>query len=194
MGKVLWNSWLVIHCTRYLTSGKILEVEGGSSRSHSLENSVWKRLLTCRETDKYFDFDFFHTHVCTPPLLSSSCLAAINLWPQSFWKTLVGSSLPSGLRPVSGTIHKGGSLDAASVLLVPSSPKIQSQSVQVCHHYLCPGMTLDLADCIIDPGDHLLKALGDGCSMARYLLSEAGGATRLCLLPVIQWKWPSSFC
>jgi hypothetical protein len=32
---------------------KILEVEGGSSRSHSLENSVWKRLLTCRETDKY---------------------------------------------------------------------------------------------------------------------------------------------
>jgi hypothetical protein len=30
-----------------------LEVEGGSSRSHSLENSVWKRLLTCRGTDKY---------------------------------------------------------------------------------------------------------------------------------------------
>jgi hypothetical protein len=25
----------------------------GSWRSHSLENSVWKKLLTCRETDKY---------------------------------------------------------------------------------------------------------------------------------------------
>jgi hypothetical protein len=30
---------------------KILKVEGGSSGSHSSENSVWKRLWTCRETD-----------------------------------------------------------------------------------------------------------------------------------------------
>jgi hypothetical protein len=28
-----------------------LEVEGGSSGSHSLENSVWKKLWTCRKTD-----------------------------------------------------------------------------------------------------------------------------------------------
>jgi hypothetical protein len=29
------------------------EVEGGSSGSHSLEKSVWKRLWTCRKTDYY---------------------------------------------------------------------------------------------------------------------------------------------
>jgi hypothetical protein len=34
-------------------SKKILEVEAGSSGSHSLENSVWKRLWTCRKTDYY---------------------------------------------------------------------------------------------------------------------------------------------
>jgi hypothetical protein len=28
-------------------------IEGGSSGSHSLENSVWKRLWTCRKTDYY---------------------------------------------------------------------------------------------------------------------------------------------
>jgi hypothetical protein len=33
----------------------ILRVEGGSSRSHSLENSVWNRLLACRDTDKYLN-------------------------------------------------------------------------------------------------------------------------------------------
>jgi hypothetical protein len=32
---------------------KILEVEGGSSGSHSLENSIWKRLCTCRKIDYY---------------------------------------------------------------------------------------------------------------------------------------------
>jgi hypothetical protein len=35
-----------------------MEVEGGSSRPHSLENSVWKRLLTCRETDKYLILEY----------------------------------------------------------------------------------------------------------------------------------------
>jgi predicted DNA-binding ribbon-helix-helix protein len=30
---------------------KILELEGGSSRSHSLENSLWKHILTCCERD-----------------------------------------------------------------------------------------------------------------------------------------------
>jgi hypothetical protein len=28
-----------------------------SSRSHSLENSVWKRLWTCHETDKYLTLE-----------------------------------------------------------------------------------------------------------------------------------------
>jgi hypothetical protein len=35
------------------TRKQLLEVEGGSSGSHSLENSVWKRLWTCRKTDYY---------------------------------------------------------------------------------------------------------------------------------------------
>jgi hypothetical protein len=30
---------------------KILEIESGSTRSHSMENSLWKRLRTCRKTD-----------------------------------------------------------------------------------------------------------------------------------------------
>jgi hypothetical protein len=30
---------------------KILEIERGSTRSHSMENSLWKRLQTCRKTD-----------------------------------------------------------------------------------------------------------------------------------------------
>jgi hypothetical protein len=29
----------------------ILEIERGSSRLHSMENSLWKRLRTCRKTD-----------------------------------------------------------------------------------------------------------------------------------------------
>jgi hypothetical protein len=33
----------------------ILEVEGGSSGSHSLENSVSKRLWTCHKTDYYLN-------------------------------------------------------------------------------------------------------------------------------------------
>jgi hypothetical protein len=30
---------------------RILSSEGGSSRSHYVEASIWKRLWTCRETD-----------------------------------------------------------------------------------------------------------------------------------------------
>jgi hypothetical protein len=30
---------------------KILEIERGSTRSHSMENSLWKRLWTCHKTD-----------------------------------------------------------------------------------------------------------------------------------------------
>jgi hypothetical protein len=30
---------------------KILEIERGSTRSHPMENSLWKRLRTCRKTD-----------------------------------------------------------------------------------------------------------------------------------------------
>jgi hypothetical protein len=30
---------------------KMLETEGGSTRSHNVENSLWKRLWTCRKTD-----------------------------------------------------------------------------------------------------------------------------------------------
>jgi hypothetical protein len=29
----------------------ILEIEGGSTRSHSVENSLWKRLRRCRKLD-----------------------------------------------------------------------------------------------------------------------------------------------
>jgi hypothetical protein len=34
-----------------LRKEKILDFERGSSRSHCLENSLWKRLRTCRKTD-----------------------------------------------------------------------------------------------------------------------------------------------
>jgi hypothetical protein len=30
---------------------KVLEIERGSTRSHPVENSLWKRLRTCRKTD-----------------------------------------------------------------------------------------------------------------------------------------------
>jgi hypothetical protein len=30
---------------------KILEIERGSTRLHPVENSLWKRLRTCRKTD-----------------------------------------------------------------------------------------------------------------------------------------------
>jgi hypothetical protein len=54
-------------------SKKILEVEGGSSGSHSLENSVWKRLWTCRKTDYYLTWLEYspngmsenHVRICT---------------------------------------------------------------------------------------------------------------------------------
>jgi hypothetical protein len=34
-----------------LEQKKILEIERGSTRSHPVENSLWKRLWTCRKTD-----------------------------------------------------------------------------------------------------------------------------------------------
>jgi hypothetical protein len=34
-----------------LRKKKILEIERGSTRSHPVENSLWKRLRTCRKTD-----------------------------------------------------------------------------------------------------------------------------------------------
>jgi hypothetical protein len=36
---------------RKLKEGNILEIEGGSTRSHSLEDWLWKRLRTCRKRD-----------------------------------------------------------------------------------------------------------------------------------------------
>jgi hypothetical protein len=30
---------------------RILKIERGSTRSHPVENSLWKRLRTCRKTD-----------------------------------------------------------------------------------------------------------------------------------------------
>jgi hypothetical protein len=30
---------------------RILEIETGRTRSHSVENSLWNRLLTCHKTD-----------------------------------------------------------------------------------------------------------------------------------------------
>jgi hypothetical protein len=34
-----------------LGKDKILEILGGSTRSHSVENPLWKRLWTCLRTD-----------------------------------------------------------------------------------------------------------------------------------------------
>jgi hypothetical protein len=34
-----------------LRKENILEIERGSTRSHPVENSLWKRLRTCRKTD-----------------------------------------------------------------------------------------------------------------------------------------------
>ena len=34
-----------------LKEKKILEIERGSTRSHPVENSLWKMLRTCRKTD-----------------------------------------------------------------------------------------------------------------------------------------------
>jgi hypothetical protein len=38
-------------------------------------------------------------------------------------------------------------------LLVPSSPQVRRQSVQVYHHHPRPGVALDLVDRVVDPGD-----------------------------------------
>jgi hypothetical protein len=32
---------------------EVTQSEGGNSRSHYVESSLWKRLWTCRETDYY---------------------------------------------------------------------------------------------------------------------------------------------
>jgi ABC-type tungstate transport system permease subunit len=34
-----------------LENERVLEIERGSSRTHSMENSLWKRLWTCHKTD-----------------------------------------------------------------------------------------------------------------------------------------------
>jgi ribosomal 50S subunit-associated protein YjgA (DUF615 family) len=41
---------------KLMEAKNILEAEGGSSGSHSLENSVWMRLWTCRKTDYYLNY------------------------------------------------------------------------------------------------------------------------------------------
>jgi hypothetical protein len=46
----------------------------------------------------------------------------------------------------------------SSRLVVSSNPQISSQSVQVNHHCLHPGMMLDFVDCISDLGDYLSNA------------------------------------
>jgi hypothetical protein len=44
---------------KQLLEGKenILEIERGSTRSHPVENSLWKRLRTCRKTDYRMMYD-----------------------------------------------------------------------------------------------------------------------------------------
>jgi hypothetical protein len=39
-----------------------------SSRSHSLDNSVWKRLWACRETDKYLNLNIVFGYLAAPPV------------------------------------------------------------------------------------------------------------------------------
>jgi hypothetical protein len=45
---------------------KILEIERGSTRSHPVENSLWKRLRTCRKRDyrmnEHHSIDFTRTY------------------------------------------------------------------------------------------------------------------------------------
>jgi hypothetical protein len=43
-------------------------------------------------------------------------------------------------------------------LLVPSSPQVRRQSVQVYHYHSRPGVPLDSVDDIVDPGDDLVRA------------------------------------
>jgi hypothetical protein len=50
-------SWIVCSRNRYICemlpveTKHSVQIERGSTRSHSMENSVWKRLRTCRKTD-----------------------------------------------------------------------------------------------------------------------------------------------
>jgi hypothetical protein len=46
----------------------------------------------------------------------------------------------------------------SSRLLVPSSPQVWHQSVEVNHHHLCCGMLLDPVDHVIDLGYRHLRA------------------------------------
>jgi hypothetical protein len=43
----------------------ILSFEGGSSRSHYVESSLWKRLWTCRKTDYWMNEYSFRSHCGT---------------------------------------------------------------------------------------------------------------------------------
>jgi hypothetical protein len=58
-GKIIGTRWRGRRRKQLLEdlkgSKKIPEVEGESSGSHPLENSVWKRLWTCRKTDYYLN-------------------------------------------------------------------------------------------------------------------------------------------
>jgi hypothetical protein len=42
----LSNYWMTIRKRE-----RVLEIEGGNTRSHSVENWLWKRLWTCCQTD-----------------------------------------------------------------------------------------------------------------------------------------------
>jgi hypothetical protein len=43
-------------------------------------------------------------------------------------------------------------------LLVPSSPRVRRQSVQVYHHHSRPGVPLYSVDDVVNPGDDLVRA------------------------------------
>jgi hypothetical protein len=58
-------------------------------------------------------------------------------------------------------------------LLVSSSSYTCCQSVQVYHQHLCPRMSLDPVDHILDPGDHLAWAFPGWRSQRAFILSLA---------------------
>jgi hypothetical protein len=43
-------------------------------------------------------------------------------------------------------------------LLVPSSPQVRRQSVQMYHHHSRPGVPLNPVDDVVNPGDDLVRA------------------------------------
>jgi hypothetical protein len=54
IGHILRRNCLLKHVIEGKLEGKenILEIERGSTRSHPVENSLWKRLRTCRKMDE----------------------------------------------------------------------------------------------------------------------------------------------